>query len=277
MLPLLAPRCSAPARLAGLTLRNRVIKTATYEGMTPGGVPSPALIEHHRALAAGGVGMTTVAYCAVSPNGRTFAEQMYMREAIVPALGELTDVGARRRRRLVAAARPLRLLQQEPRDRPAPAGAVAGVQRLRADGRHAAGAGDDRGRHRHAWSTSSGGGGAGDAGRLRRRRAPPRPRLPAQPVPQPGDQPPPRPVGRQPRQPHALAAGGAGAGAGGGRPAGADHRQDQPARRLPRRARARRGGRRRPAPRGGRHRRHRAQRRLHQHQRPSTCSAARGR
>jgi 2,4-dienoyl-CoA reductase-like NADH-dependent reductase (Old Yellow Enzyme family) len=79
-----------PATLAGLTLRNRVIKTATYEGMTPGGVPSPALTEHHRALAAGGVGMTTVAYCAVSPNGRTFAEQMYMREAIVPALGELT-------------------------------------------------------------------------------------------------------------------------------------------------------------------------------------------
>ena len=83
-------RVFGPATLAGLALRNRVIKTATYEGMTPGGVPSPALIEHHRALAAGGVGMTTVAYCAVSPDGRTFAEQMYMREAIVPALGELT-------------------------------------------------------------------------------------------------------------------------------------------------------------------------------------------
>lgn len=79
-----------PARLGGLALRNRIIKTATYEGMTPGGVPAPALLEHHRAIAAGGVGMTTVAYCAVSPDGRTFAEQMYMREAIVPALGELT-------------------------------------------------------------------------------------------------------------------------------------------------------------------------------------------
>jgi 2,4-dienoyl-CoA reductase-like NADH-dependent reductase (Old Yellow Enzyme family) len=83
-------RVFGPATLAGLTLRNRVIKTATYEGMTPGGVPSPALIEHHRALAAGGVGMTTVAYCAVSPNGRTFAEQMHMRDEVVPALGELT-------------------------------------------------------------------------------------------------------------------------------------------------------------------------------------------
>jgi 2,4-dienoyl-CoA reductase-like NADH-dependent reductase (Old Yellow Enzyme family) len=78
-----------PARLGGLELRNRIIKTATYEGMSPGGVPSDALIRHHRELAAGGVGMTTVAYCAVSPNGRTFEEQMYMREAILPGLREV--------------------------------------------------------------------------------------------------------------------------------------------------------------------------------------------
>jgi 2,4-dienoyl-CoA reductase-like NADH-dependent reductase (Old Yellow Enzyme family) len=80
-----------PGRIGALTLRNRVIKTATYEGMCPGGVPSQALVNHHRELAAGGVGMTTVAYCAVSPNGRTFAEQMFMREEIVPELRRLTD------------------------------------------------------------------------------------------------------------------------------------------------------------------------------------------
>jgi 2,4-dienoyl-CoA reductase-like NADH-dependent reductase (Old Yellow Enzyme family) len=34
--------------------------------------------------------MTTVAYCAVSPNGRTFEAQMYMRDAIVAKLRELT-------------------------------------------------------------------------------------------------------------------------------------------------------------------------------------------
>ena len=79
------------ARLGALELRNRIIKTATYEGMSPGGVPSDALIRHHRDLAAGGVAMTTVAYCAVSPNGRTFEQQMYMREAIVPKLRQLTD------------------------------------------------------------------------------------------------------------------------------------------------------------------------------------------
>ena len=80
-----------PGTLAGLTLRNRVIKTATYEGMTPGGVPSDALVAHHRTIAAGGVAMTTVAYCAVSPNGRTFAEQMYIHDGIVPHLRRVTD------------------------------------------------------------------------------------------------------------------------------------------------------------------------------------------
>lgn len=80
-----------PGRLGPLALRNRVIKTATFEGMTPGGTPSEALISHHRTLAAGGVGMTTVAYCAVSADGRTFGEQLWMRPDVVPALRRLTD------------------------------------------------------------------------------------------------------------------------------------------------------------------------------------------
>jgi 2,4-dienoyl-CoA reductase-like NADH-dependent reductase (Old Yellow Enzyme family) len=81
----------APAELGSLALRNRVIKTATYEGMCPGGMPSDALIEHHRQLSANGVGLTTVAYCAVSPDGRTFAEQMTMRPETVGPLRRVTD------------------------------------------------------------------------------------------------------------------------------------------------------------------------------------------
>jgi 2,4-dienoyl-CoA reductase-like NADH-dependent reductase (Old Yellow Enzyme family) len=80
-----------PFRLNGLTLRNRVIKSATYEGMTPAGDVSEGLIKHHRDLAAGGVGMTTVAYCAVAPDGRTFRDQLYMRPEVVPDLRRLTD------------------------------------------------------------------------------------------------------------------------------------------------------------------------------------------
>ena len=80
----------SPFRLAGLTLRNRIIKTATFEGMSPGGCVGEALIEYHRALAKGGVAMTTVAYCAVAPDGRTFADQLHMRPELIPDLRALT-------------------------------------------------------------------------------------------------------------------------------------------------------------------------------------------
>ncbi len=80
-----------PTRLAALELRNRVVKTATFEGMTPGGIPSDDLIEHHRRLAEGGVALTTVAYCAVAADGRTFSQQMYMRAEVQPQLTRLAD------------------------------------------------------------------------------------------------------------------------------------------------------------------------------------------
>lgn len=78
-------------QLAGLNLRNRIIKTATFEGMTPGGIPNENLIRHHTDLAKGGVGMTTVAYCGVSTNGRTFADQMHMHAGVADPLKRLTD------------------------------------------------------------------------------------------------------------------------------------------------------------------------------------------
>ncbi|HIF63119.1 MAG TPA: NADH:flavin oxidoreductase [Deltaproteobacteria bacterium] len=80
-----------PTRLAALELRNRVVKTATFEGMTPGGIPSDDLIEYHRRLAEGGVALTTVAYCAVAADGRTFSQQMYMRAEVQPQLTRLAD------------------------------------------------------------------------------------------------------------------------------------------------------------------------------------------
>ena len=85
-------------KLGSLQLRNRTIKAATFEGMSPGGVASPALVAHHATLAQGGVGMTTVAYCAVSEDGRTFGNQLTLRAESHPALQELTaavhDAGA---------------------------------------------------------------------------------------------------------------------------------------------------------------------------------------
>ncbi|MFY2861664.1 NADH:flavin oxidoreductase [Mycobacterium sp. THU-M104] len=81
----------APAMLGPVTLRNRTIKSATFEARTPDGLVSDDLIEYHRLPAAGGVGMTTVAYCAVSPGGRTEGNGLWMRPEAVPGLRRLTD------------------------------------------------------------------------------------------------------------------------------------------------------------------------------------------
>lgn len=74
-----------------LRLKNRIIKAATNEGMAPGGVPSRMLVEYHRRVAAGGAALTTVAYCAVSPDGRTFPDQVCLDTQSLPHLRALTD------------------------------------------------------------------------------------------------------------------------------------------------------------------------------------------
>ncbi len=85
------PDVLAPARLGPVTLRNRVIKAATYEGLSRDGLVTDELIAFHARHAAGGVGMTTVAYCAVSPEGRTDRRQIWWRAEALPGLRALTD------------------------------------------------------------------------------------------------------------------------------------------------------------------------------------------
>ena len=80
-----------PGRLGPLTLRNKVIKAATFEGRTHKGRVSDGLIDFHEEVAAGGVGMTTVAYCAVSPAGRVNPHCLVLGPDTVPRLRELTD------------------------------------------------------------------------------------------------------------------------------------------------------------------------------------------
>jgi 2,4-dienoyl-CoA reductase-like NADH-dependent reductase (Old Yellow Enzyme family) len=85
------PDVLAPAKLGPITLRNRIIKSATFEGKTPNALVTDELIEFHRRPAAGGVGMSTVAYCAVAPEGRTERGQLWMRPEALPGLRRLTD------------------------------------------------------------------------------------------------------------------------------------------------------------------------------------------
>lgn len=86
-----APDVFSPATLGPITLRNRIIKSATFEARTPDDVVSDDLIAFHRAIAAGGIGMTTVAYTAVSQGGRTNGGQIWMRPEAVPGLQRLAD------------------------------------------------------------------------------------------------------------------------------------------------------------------------------------------
>ena len=79
-----------PVTFGPLTLRNRTIRSAAFESMCPGNTPSQMLLDYHRSVAAGGVGMTTVAYAAVTQSGLSFDRQLWMRPSIISRLNELT-------------------------------------------------------------------------------------------------------------------------------------------------------------------------------------------
>lgn len=81
----------APFQLGPITLRNRFIRAGANEGMCVAGAPSKALLKHHRDMAAGGVGLTTVAYGAVSEVGRTLENQIWLRPSILPDLKALAQ------------------------------------------------------------------------------------------------------------------------------------------------------------------------------------------
>ena len=80
----------SPFRLGNLELRNRIVRAGCFEGLSQGGGVTDGLLEHPRRVAAGGVGMTTVAYCSVSYDGRAFGHEMWMRPEILPGLEKLT-------------------------------------------------------------------------------------------------------------------------------------------------------------------------------------------
>jgi 2,4-dienoyl-CoA reductase-like NADH-dependent reductase (Old Yellow Enzyme family) len=81
----------APAQLGPVTLRNRIMKAATFEGMTRKHIVSDRLIDYHRAVAAGGVGMTTLAYCAVTEDGQGAPGEIVVRNEAVPGLAQFAS------------------------------------------------------------------------------------------------------------------------------------------------------------------------------------------
>lgn len=81
----------APATLGPVRLRNRTVKAATFEGRTPDGQVTDELIEYHAVVGRGGIGLTTVAYLAIAPEGRTHREQIVVGEHSLAGLRRLTD------------------------------------------------------------------------------------------------------------------------------------------------------------------------------------------
>lgn len=81
----------APARLGPVTLRNRIVKAATFEGLADHGQVSDRLVEFHRRVGAGGVGMTTLAYCAVSEDGQGAPNEIVVGPAVADGLARFTE------------------------------------------------------------------------------------------------------------------------------------------------------------------------------------------
>lgn len=85
------PDAFAPARLGPVELRNRIIKSATFEGRTASHEVTDELIDFHREVAAGGVGLTTVAYLAVSREGCGTPNEIALSDKAVPGLTRLSE------------------------------------------------------------------------------------------------------------------------------------------------------------------------------------------
>ena len=191
------PRVLTPGRIGPLTLRNRIIKAATYEGLSHRSRVTTDLVDFHRAYAAGGVGMTTVAYCAVAPEGRTAPDQIVWTDEAMRRPASLTEAV-----HAEGAAVAAQIGHAGPVADPRGNGAARAVAEhaLPEHVRRHLPQGDGR-RHRPDHRRARRRLGAADRGGLRRGRGPPRPQLPRQLVPEPEDQPPQGRVRRDAGQP----------------------------------------------------------------------------
>ena len=86
-----SPSPFSSVSIGPLTLRNRFIKAATFEGMTNEGVVSERLVEFHRSVAAGGAALTTLAFLAVSEDGQGAPGELVVQSRLVPGLQRLAD------------------------------------------------------------------------------------------------------------------------------------------------------------------------------------------
>jgi 2,4-dienoyl-CoA reductase-like NADH-dependent reductase (Old Yellow Enzyme family) len=87
----MSPDVFAPTTLGPVKLRNRTVKAATFEGRTPAGLVTDGFVDYHLGVVEGGVGLTTVAYLAISPEGRTHREQIVVGAESRPGLARMAE------------------------------------------------------------------------------------------------------------------------------------------------------------------------------------------
>lgn len=82
-----------PCSIGNLTLKNRIIRAATHEGMShQNGMPTDDLLQMYKTLAAGGAGAIITGYVSVARNGRTFPNmRMFDDDTYIPAYKFIND------------------------------------------------------------------------------------------------------------------------------------------------------------------------------------------
>jgi 2,4-dienoyl-CoA reductase-like NADH-dependent reductase (Old Yellow Enzyme family) len=86
------PKLFEHTSIKGMQLKNRLVRSATHEGMAdPLGAPTPALAGLYSRLARGGVGLIITGYAFVSPEGRSDAAGMLGidSDTLIPAYQQL--------------------------------------------------------------------------------------------------------------------------------------------------------------------------------------------
>jgi len=88
------PDLFTPSAISGIRLRNRLLRSATHEGMADGsGAPTDAHEKLYTAIARGGAGAIITGYAGVQQDGRSSLPGMLMMhdDSLVPAYRHLTD------------------------------------------------------------------------------------------------------------------------------------------------------------------------------------------
>jgi len=82
-----------PKKIGGMTIKNRLVRSATYEGMaSEDGSVTDELEELYKTLAEGGVGLIITGYTYVQPSGKAVPHQMGIdRDDLIPGLRRIAE------------------------------------------------------------------------------------------------------------------------------------------------------------------------------------------